>query len=162
MNVTAILQLLVLLAIANSAPIAGKRLFVNRLARPIDGGLRFFDGRPLFGPSKTIRGLVSAVLVTAAAAPLVGVAWQTGVLIGSLAMAGDLLSSFLKRRLKLPSSSKATGLDQVPESLLPTLACWNILSLSVLDMAVTVVVFFVGEIVLARLSYRLHLRDRPY
>ncbi len=162
MNVTAILQLLVLLAIANSAPIAGKRLFVNRLARPIDGGLRFFDGRPLFGPSKTIRGLVSAVLVTAASAPLVGVAWQTGVLIGSLAMAGDLLSSFLKRRLKLPSSSKATGLDQVPESLLPTLACRNLLSLSVLDMAVTVVVFFVGEIVLARLSYRLHLRDRPY
>lgn len=162
MNVTAILQLLVLLAIANTAPIAGKRLFVNRFARPIDGGLRFFDGRPLFGPSKTIRGLVSAVLVTAASAPLVGVAWQTGVLIASLAMAGDLLSSFLKRRLKLPSSSKATGLDQVPESLLPTLACWNILSLSVLDMAVTVVVFFVGEIVLARLSYRLHFRDRPY
>ncbi len=162
MNVTAILQLLVLLAIANTAPIAGKRLFVNRFARPIDGGLRFFDGRPLFGPSKTIRGLASAVLVTAASAPLVGVAWQTGVLIGSLAMAGDLLSSFLKRRLKLPSSSKATGLDQVPESLLPTLACWNILSLSVLDMAVTVVVFFVGEIVLARLSYRLHFRDRPY
>lgn len=162
MNVTAILQLLVLLAVANTAPIAGKRLFVNRLARPIDGGHRFFDGRPLFGPSKTIRGLVSAVLVTAAAAPLVGVAWQTGVLIGSLAMAGDLLSSFLKRRLKLPSSSKATGLDQVPESLLPTLACRNLLSLSVLDMAVTVAVFFVGEIVLARLSYRLHFRDRPY
>jgi CDP-archaeol synthase len=162
MNVTAIVQLLVLLAIANTVPIAGKRLFGARLAHPIDGGLQFFDGRPLFGPSKTIRGLVSAVLVTSASAPLIGVTWQTGALIGSLAMAGDLVSSFLKRRLKLPSSSKATGLDQVPESLLPALACRGLLALSVLDIAVCVLVFFVGEIVLARLSYWLHFRDRPY
>ena len=162
MNVVAILQMLVLLAIGNTAPIVGKRLLGARLAFPIDGGLRFFDGRPLFGPSKTVRGLAFAVVATAAAAPLVGVGWLTGALIGSLAMAGDLISSFLKRRLNRPSSSKATGLDQVPESLLPTLACGTILSLSALDMAVIVVVFFFGEILLARLSYRLHFRDRPY
>ncbi len=162
MNLTAIVQLLVLLAIANTAPIVGKRLFGARLAYAIDGGLQFFDGRPLFGPSKTIRGLVLAVLVTSAAAPLIAVTWQTGALIGSLAMVGDLLSSFLKRRLKLPPSSKATGLDQVPESLLPTLACRGILSLSTLDIVVCVLVFLVGEIILARLSYRLRFRDRPY
>lgn len=162
MNLVAIIQLLVLLAIANTAPIAGKRLLGSRLSFPIDGGLGFFDGRPLFGPSKTIRGLVSAVLATAAAAPVIGVDWRTGALIAVLAMAGDLFSSFVKRRMKLPASSKATGLDQVPESLLPAFVCRGVLALSLLDVLVLVVVFVVGQIILARLSYRLHFRDRPY
>jgi CDP-diglyceride synthetase len=162
MNVVAIAQLLALLAVANTAPIVAKNLLRGRFSQPLDGGVSFFDGRPLFGPSKTVRGLLFAVLAAAAAAPLIGVDWRAGVLIGALAMVGDLCSSFLKRRLNRPSSSKATGLDQVPEALIPVLACWGLLSLSVLDILVTVLVFFLGEIVLARLSYRLHFRDRPY
>jgi CDP-2,3-bis-(O-geranylgeranyl)-sn-glycerol synthase len=50
----------------------------------------------------------------------------------------------------------------VPESLFPALACRNLLSLSVMDILVSIVVFFVGEVILARLFYRLHFRDRPY
>ena len=42
------------------------------------------------------------------------------------------------------------------------LACQNILSLSVMDILVCTVVFFVGEVILARLFYKLHFRDRPY
>jgi CDP-2,3-bis-(O-geranylgeranyl)-sn-glycerol synthase len=102
------------------------------------------------------------VLVTSVCAPLIGLEWETGALIASVAMVGDLFSSFLKRRMKLPSSSRATGLDQVPESLFPALACRNLLSLSVMDILVSIVVFFVGEVILARLFYRLHFRDRPY
>ena len=77
-------------------------------------------------------------------------------------MAGDLLSSFVKRRLALPPSSKATGLDQVPESLLPALACHGALVLTLADIALVVAVFFVGEIIFSRLFFHLGLRDRPY
>ena len=77
-------------------------------------------------------------------------------------MAGDLLSSFAKRRLGRPSSSQALGLDQVPESLLPLLACRVPLGLGWLDVAVLVGVFLVGELLVSRLLYRLHIRDRPY
>ena len=162
MNLVAILQLLILLAVANFAPIAAKRLLHERFSYPLDGGLVFFDGRPLFGSSKTIRGILAAVLVTAVCAPLIGLDWQTGVLIASVSMGGDLFSSFVKRRRKLLASAKATGLDQVPESLFPALACKNLLSLSVMDILVGTVVFFVGEVVLARVFYKLHVRDRPY
>jgi hypothetical protein len=48
--------------------------------------------------------------------------WTIGVVVGSMAMLGDLFSSFVKRRLNLPPSSRATFLDQVPESLFPLLA----------------------------------------
>ncbi len=77
-------------------------------------------------------------------------------------MAGDLFSSFVKRRLNFPPSSQALGLDQVPESLFPLLACHDALSLMALDIALAVGIFFVGEIFLSRLLYKVHLRDEPY
>jgi CDP-2,3-bis-(O-geranylgeranyl)-sn-glycerol synthase len=93
---------------------------------------------------------------------LVGLAWQIGVLVGSFAMAGDLFSSFCKRRLGVPSSSRASGLDQVPESLLPLLACRDLLGLTAADIVVCVVMFVAGEVVLSRVLYAFRLRDRPY
>jgi hypothetical protein len=58
--------------------------------------------------------------------------------------------------------SRATALDQIPESLLPLLACRGALSLTAADVVAGVAVFFVGEVILSRLFYRLRLRDRPY
>ncbi len=162
MHPAVIFQLLVLLLLANGTPMVAGKLLGARLARPLDGGLEFADGRPLFGRSKTIRGVVLAILVTIAGAPLVGLAWQIGLLTGALAMAGDLCSSFFKRRLGLPASSPAVGLDQIPESLFPLLACIAPLSLTLGDVAVGVAVFFVGELLLSRLLYAFDLRDRPY
>ncbi|MEJ2592438.1 MAG: CDP-archaeol synthase, partial [Candidatus Thiodiazotropha sp.] len=66
-------------------------------------------GQPVLGPSKTLRGLVAAMLLTSAAAPLVGIAWLWGTVIGGFAMLGDLLASFTKRRLGYPPSSQAVG-----------------------------------------------------
>ncbi|MBL8704189.1 MAG: CDP-archaeol synthase [Rhodospirillales bacterium] len=162
MQLGAILQLLVLLAAANGAPVLAKKILGQRFAQPLDGGRLFVDGRPLFGASKTIRGIVVAILASTLAAPLLGLDWTVGLRVGVFAMLGDLVSSFVKRRLALPSSSMALGIDQVPESLFPALACRALLSLSAVDIVATVAAFFVGELLLSRLLYRLHIRDRPY
>jgi len=77
----------------------------------------------LFGPSKTIRGILISVLITTASAPLIGLDLTIGAIVAGAAMAGDLFSSFVKRRLNFPPSSRALGLDQVPDSLLPMQAC---------------------------------------
>jgi CDP-diglyceride synthetase len=151
-----------LLMLANGTPVVAKKILGERLAYPLDGGIEFIDGRPLFGRSKTIRGVVLAVLVTMAGAPLIGLQWQIGLLVGSLAMAGDLGSSFLKRRMALPTSSRASGLDQVPEALIPLLACRNSLSLTIADIGVTAALFCIGEVLLSRVLYAVRLRDRPY
>jgi CDP-diglyceride synthetase len=158
----AILQLLVLLMLANGIPVVAKKILGERLAYPLDGGVEFVDGRPLFGRSKTIRGVVLAVLATTAGAPLIGLGWEIGALVGSLAMVGDLVSSFLKRRMALAPSSRASGLDQVPEALLPLLACRHPLSLTTADIGITAALFFIGEVLLSRVFYAFRLRDRPY
>src|SRR5438132_13728986 len=60
------------------------------------------------------------------------------------------------------SKCRAIGIDQVPESLFPLLACRRALSLTVSDIAVIVVTFFISEILISRVLYKFGLRDRPY
>jgi CDP-2,3-bis-(O-geranylgeranyl)-sn-glycerol synthase len=156
------IQLLLLLAVANMTPIGLKRALGARWDWPIDGGVRFVDGRPLLGPSKTWRGLFIAALACALSALLLGLPAQIGALIGALAMAGDALSSFVKRRLGLASSTRATGLDQIPEALLPMLAVQYLLRLPLWMVAGITLVFFELELPLARWSHRHGLREQPY
>ncbi len=79
-----------------------------------------------------------------------------------VSMAGDLFSSFLKRRMNLPPSSQAIGLDQVPESLFPLMACRELLGLNYADIFLTVAIFFVGELAISRVLYAFRVRDQPY
>src|SRR5690606_23210254 len=105
--------------------------------------------------------IVLALIATAVGAPVVGIDWHVGLVVGATAMAGDLFSSFVKRRLGLRPSSRAVGLDQIPEALFPMLAGAGIYGLSVADVAAGVALFFVGEMVVSRVLYRLRLRDQP-
>jgi hypothetical protein len=162
MHFPALLQLLVLLTLANGAPVVAKKMFGDRFSVPLDGGLAFFDGRPVLGKSKTVRGIVVAIVATAAGAPLIGLDLATGAIVAAAAMAGDLLSSFVKRRLDFKPSSQALGLDQVPVSLLPMLAARAALSLTAIDIAAGVAIFLVGELLLSRFLFQVHLRDEPY
>jgi hypothetical protein len=162
MHLVQLLQILFLMLLANGAPVIAKRIFGQRYVHPVDANVRFYDRRRLFGSSKTVRGIICAMFVTAVAAPLVGLAPWLGLVIAAGAMSGDLLSSFTKRRLGLPASSRAVPIDQVPESLIPLLACYAVLDLTVLDVIVGVLVFLIGGLLLSRLLFWLHVRDRPY
>jgi hypothetical protein len=62
----------------------------------------------------------------------------------------------------IATSDRAIGLDQIPESLLPLLACAFFLPLTFFDVAVATLSFFVGELALSRVLFKLHIRDRPY
>ena len=162
MHALAIVQVLILLAVANGAPVVARRLLHDRWAWPLDGGLAFIDDRPLLGTSKTVRGIVVAVAITTAVAPFIGIRPVIGLTAAGVAMLGDLLSSFIKRRLGLRPSSRAFGLDQIPESLLPALACRSALMLGAGDIVAATVIFLIGEVALSRLLYRWRIRERPY
>ncbi len=71
-HVLLLAQLLVLLGVANSMSILATRLLGKRFSAPLDGGLKFPDGRPLFGPAKTVRGIVVSLICTALVAALLG------------------------------------------------------------------------------------------
>ena len=116
---TEFLQLLMLIIIANGAPVLARLLFRTKLNTAIDFGAVWIDNEPLFGASKTWRGVLAALFVTVIGALSFNLTILIGVQIAIFAVSGDLLSSFIKRRFSLPPSSKAPILDQVPESRPP-------------------------------------------
>ena len=156
------LVLLLLLVVANGAPLAARVALGDRLRTPLDGGLCLRDGRRLFGPSKTVSGLAAAIVATGVLAPLMGLSWPIGLLIGGFAMVGDLLSSFVKRRLGLGSGAMALGLDQIPESLFPMLACKPLLVLTWGQILWLTLGFMLADLLISRLLYHLGMRDHPH
>jgi CDP-2,3-bis-(O-geranylgeranyl)-sn-glycerol synthase len=155
-------KMLLLLVVANGAPILGKKIFSATFDRPLDGGMQLRDGHPLFGPSKTFRGLVLSIVATALAAIPLGYNWIDGALISALSMLGDLASSFVKRRLGYPPSNMVLGLDQIPESLIPLLILKVRLDLSAWEIGGVVLAFILLDLLLSRLLFGMHLRDRPH
>ncbi len=115
----AALKLLLHLWCINLAPPLLAHFLENSWNTPVDGNRRLADGRPLFGPHKTRRGVIAGIAVGVGLAPVLDMPLWLGATAGIASMVGDLLSSFIKRRLDLPSGSNVPGLDQVFEGALP-------------------------------------------
>ena len=162
MDTVLILKLLLLLIMANGSPIIARLLFGQRFDSPIDFGRRMKDDQPLLGSSKTFRGVIAANCIAIIVSMLIGFSWKVGLLIGFWAMAGDLFSSFVKRRLGMAPSSMALGLDQIPESFFPLVAVSSVLGLGWWQIVTLVVLFVVVELVLSRVLFILKIRNRPY
>ena len=153
---------LLLLWIANGAPILSARLLGKYGTTPVDFGFHFRDRRPLFGNSKTWRGILSAILFTTPSAMLLGFSLGWSLLFVTLSMSGDLFSSFVKRRLGLAPSERAWLLDQVPESLFPMIALAAHGLINWLGAAIVTLLFVLTDMLFSLLLYQLKIRKRPY
>jgi CDP-2,3-bis-(O-geranylgeranyl)-sn-glycerol synthase len=157
-----VFKALALLIIANGMPVLSRNIFGSRFAWPIDFGLFFFDHRPLFGYSKTWRGIFSSIFVTGLLAPALGFTAINGALFALLVMLGDLTASFIKRRLGYIESSRFRFVDVLPESMLPIFMLRESLEITALDGFIIVALFFIFEVILSPILFRLHIRKRPY
>jgi uncharacterized protein len=137
-------KILILLWLINFAPPLLAHLFENRWNRPLDRGRKCRDGYPVFGAHKTDRGLIGAMVMGYGAGLSLGFPWWLGLACAVLSMAGDLLSSFLKRRLHQPSGTVAPGFDQLFEGLLPFVVLAWYESLSTVEVVVMVTLFMIG------------------
>ncbi|MEM0094712.1 MAG: CDP-2,3-bis-(O-geranylgeranyl)-sn-glycerol synthase [Candidatus Micrarchaeaceae archaeon] len=95
--------------VANGAPV----LFGG--GRPIDGNKKLF-GKPIFGKHKTIRGLIAGLLAGFVFAAIEGLFLPYMLAIGIFESVGthvgDLLGSFVKRRLDIQPGTGVAILDQ--------------------------------------------------
>jgi CDP-2,3-bis-(O-geranylgeranyl)-sn-glycerol synthase len=112
--------------VANAAPV----IFGG--GYPLDAGRLFWDGKPLFGSNKTIRGFLAGLLVGTLAGFALSSLYQLdgfpqnllfpySVLLGFMlslgALTGDLLHSFVKRRLDISPGSPLPVADQLDFAL---------------------------------------------
>jgi len=145
-NIPALLMLIA----ANATPVVIGRILGPRYSAPIDGNHLLQDHRPVFGPHKTWRGLLTGVLAAGLAGLLLGTGFALGALFGTVALAGDLLSSFIKRRLGSTSGKSFPLLDQLPEALLPMVLLRGALGLAPGAIIVTALVFTLLDVLTAR------------
>ncbi len=91
--------------IANGAP----TVFGGKI--PIDLNKKI-NGEPIFGKNKTWKGFAAGVIGGSLTGCIVFNDVIYGTLLGFLAMIGDLIGSFLKRRLKIKPGKTFFPLDQ--------------------------------------------------
>jgi CDP-2,3-bis-(O-geranylgeranyl)-sn-glycerol synthase len=92
--------------LANAAPvIAGG-------GNPLDGGRIWRDGRPLLGSHKTVRGTLAGVIVGTVVG-LVQMMPLRGFLLAIGTIGGDIIVSFLKRRIDLKPGAPFPVADQL-------------------------------------------------
>lgn len=137
---------LALLIAANATPVLAARLLGKRWAAPL-------HARRL-GAHKTWRGIVAGLLASTFAGALLPCGAALGAGVGALALAGDLASSFVKRRLRLPPGSAAPLLDQLPEALLPLLVFAQALELPGSAVLGTALLFTLLDMLTGRFRQR--------
>lgn len=157
-----LLQLLFLIIIANGAPILVRVVLNDGFILAIDFGNKLPDDHRIFGSSKTWRGIFAALFATSVAAWLLGYSLITGLLLAVYAMLGDLLSSFIKRRLAMAPSSAAPFLDQVPESFFPAFMMMQVFNLEISSVILLVLIFIIVELAISHVLYFWGIRKRPY
>ncbi len=149
--------------VANAAPV------VLGEGKPIDGGKKFIDGRSIFGAGKTWVGLVAGITIGTLVGLIQGLIAEDfshylllGFLLALGALFGDLLGSFIKRRIGIKRGDAAPGLDQLGFVLvalllasLVTLPSWEvILTILIITPPIHLATNFVG--------YKLGFKSRPY
>jgi CDP-2,3-bis-(O-geranylgeranyl)-sn-glycerol synthase len=167
--------------IANATPVLGGG------GRPIDGGHNFRDGRRLLGKGKTIRGFLVGVIfgslvgvmqffaapylrpflamyvtVTADMDYVLSMQIPVAIMMSLGALTGDLVGSFIKRRLNVKSGDPSPVMDQLGFIVMALIFAAPIFApIPIYIMILVIVTFFVHWLSNA-LSYLLGLKNHPW
>lgn len=154
-----IIKVVAFLLWVNCLPSLATVLLGNQFPYPVDGDRLWLDGKPVFGKNKTIRGIVVSIVGSMAFYPIMGLEFWVLLLAAMLAMAGDLSSSFIKRRSNFHSGKNIFGLDQLFEALFPLLFLQTFFVISGLSFLIVLVVFTLTAYFSS--SAWLYIVDRP-
>jgi CDP-2,3-bis-(O-geranylgeranyl)-sn-glycerol synthase len=164
---------------ANMAPI----LFRDRirwLAIPVDMGIRI-GGKPIFGSHKTIRGFVVGILAAALTAVIQSYLYSIGIgrtisyidyhlacgicigiTIGFGALFGDLVKSFIKRRLDLREGTPFVPWDQVDYAIGMIVFSGLVLPMTLAMMVTLLISAPTLSIIVTRIAFHLKIRKEKW
>jgi uncharacterized protein len=137
------LKILAMLIVTNAAPLLSTGFCPKGNRRPLDSGRRLADGHPILGKNKTLCGLLSGIGAAGALSLLIGLPLSMCMLIAGTSLLGDLLTSFIKRRLGLAEGQTAHLLDHLLEGALPLLLCKGLFSIS-WSLSLVLLMLFIG------------------
>ena len=161
-----IIQLLVIYLpamVANGVPV------ILKGKRPIDMGKNWFDGRRILGDGKTWEGLVAGVTAGLVVGALEWVliderSYILYGLVGGLgAMMGDILGSFIKRRMGIPRGEPLPIIDQLDFYFGATLLLYLVgVEMSIMIVTVLAIIIYFLHRITNHVAYRLGLKRVPW
>ena len=154
-----------------SAMVANGSATLVKQGRPIDGGRYFLDGRRLLGDGKTVEGLLTGLFFGLAVAlsamvPLRHVNPKLCLAILAspfMALTGDIVMSFVKRRLGLERGAPLKPVDQL--DFMVALTAWLLALGYTVDPAILAATFLLVYILHRATNiaaYRLGIKDKPW
>ncbi len=160
---------------ANSSPV----YFTSKLKKlhPVDFNRKFIDGRPILGPGKTFEGaffgIITGTIVgtiqtllqerfASIAALLYPMSVKLGFILSLSAILGDMVGSFIKRRVGMKRGAKTPLLDSM-DFLIPSLIIARVFvgvgfEACIFLLVVTPVIHRAMNV----LAYRLGMKDVPW
>ncbi|HDD46352.1 MAG TPA: CDP-2,3-bis-(O-geranylgeranyl)-sn-glycerol synthase [Candidatus Aenigmarchaeota archaeon] len=147
----------------------------------MDGGKKFIDRMRLFGDGKTWEGFIGGCVIGVLIATIEMLAFPylpfdqspvtltivemtplLGFLLGFGAMLGDLMGSFIKRRLKIERGGKAPLLDQL-DFLVGALACSALIVRIKIEWVVWLFILTpIFHLIANRIGYLLKVKSVPW
>jgi CDP-2,3-bis-(O-geranylgeranyl)-sn-glycerol synthase len=137
--------------------------------RPIDLGKNFFDGKPIFGKNKTVRGFFFGLavgtgvgFVESALFPEYPVLFGFSLSLGALL--GDLTGAFIKRRIGLAPGDLLPVIDQI-DFILGAILFSLPFSLQILTPELVIAVLIVTpplHLLTNFAAYKLGLKSNPW
>jgi len=167
--------------IANATPVLGGG------GRPIDGGRVFRDGRRILGNGKTIRGFVVGVFFGTLtgvgqflAAPylrpilaqfvtitpemdyVLGISIPAAFLLSLGALTGDVVGSFIKRRVNVKSGDPSPFLDQTGFIIMALIFAFPLMSPSPIFVIILILTTLGIHWLSNALGYLLGIKKNPW
>jgi len=166
--------------IANATPVFVNKIPVlNRWKTPLDFG-RTYRGKRIFGANKSWRGVIWGAIIGGAAGWLIyqlnppssPLIWEDaarpalfmtllGSLLGTGALLGDAIESFLKRQKGVPAGHSWFPFDQLDYIVGGLLMSAILIQLTWQQYAVITLVWFGLHLISAYIGYRLKLKTTP-
>ncbi len=164
-------------AVNGLIPLVGLK---GRKNHPIDGG-RMFRGKPILGPGKTWEGLLFGCFIGILIASVEMLAFPylpfdispvaltivpmyplLGLMLGLGAVVGDMVGSFLKRRIGLPRGAIAPLLDQ-EDFLLGSLLFASFLITIKIDWVILLVIITpIIHLVASVIGFKMRVKKEPW
>jgi CDP-2,3-bis-(O-geranylgeranyl)-sn-glycerol synthase len=162
---------------ANMAPVVTKKI-LKKLAFPIDSNIKL-GNQTIFGKNKTYRGIVVGVFAAIALTYMQFVLYNNNILIdfaiidysnwlligfllGFGALFGDLVKSFVKRRLDLKPGTPFVPFDQLDFIVGALIFVYPIAGLSTEKMAIILFISLILHITINHIAFYTGIRKEKW
>jgi CDP-2,3-bis-(O-geranylgeranyl)-sn-glycerol synthase len=141
----------------------------------LDFGKNFFDGKPIFGKGKTFKGTVFGILTAIFVAMVIAFVFpkSVNVFYGDeylpiaftliiLAVFGDIIGSFIKRRIGIERGKQFFLLDQLDFVLLPLIYAYFTSIITLIEVIIVLIITPIVHRIANFVAFKFKLKTVPW